>query len=82
MSKMIDIGYTQDSMFINFYPISDAGGEAWEVMCKQNNGIAIFPAHMLPSIKTQLKQAGYSVRKNAKKLSSVSDAELLAELGL
>lgn len=82
MSKVVDLGYTQDSMFITFYPVSEAGGEAWEVMCKQNDGIAIFPAHMLPSIKSQLKQAGYSVRKNAKKLPSASDAELLAELGL
>lgn len=79
---MTDLGYKQDAFSVTFYPVSVAGEEAWEELAKVGGGSAMFSVQHLPSIKLQLKQAGYTVRKNATdKRQPVTDDDLLAVLG-
>lgn len=74
-----DLTYRLDagSMWVRFYPETEAGECAWREMAKADGVAAVLPMH-LPSVLAQLKAAGYVVRQDRSKLPSVDD--VLAEL--
>jgi hypothetical protein len=75
-----DLEYKTDGMFTRFYPNTKAGEEAWNTIASQNEGVAaVFTVH-LTSTLSQLRKAGYSVKK-ASKTGSIDDIDL-SELGI
>lgn len=76
-NRKTDLNYISNGFFVTFLPNTDAGREAWNEMRKHDEN-AKFPIHMLPSIKQQLKKAGYSVRKEPKNNMSID--QILVEL--
>ena len=75
-----DLEYTDDGLFVTFFPVTDAGKEAWGQMADQH-GTKHLAIH-LPAIKAQLKAAGYTVRKArpSKPLTVDQLKSMLAEL--
>lgn len=74
-----DIEFTTDGMFTTLYPVTQAGHEAW-LHILEIVGSSKIPSIQFASVKTQLKEAGYTVRK-ARQVK-MTDDQLLAELGL
>lgn len=77
-----DLTYTTNGFYISLLANTDAGVSAFNEIAKTFER-GVLPAHMLPSLKAQLKNAGYTIRKARKKkppsLSEIKD--LLNELG-
>ena len=78
---MADLYFTTDAYFATLIPNTDEGEHVWRAVAAEFDGVAKFPLHMLPSIKSQIKEAGYTIRK-APRRTTVDDDALLAELGL
>ena len=78
---MPDLTYITTGLFTAFIPESPAGIEAYNEIASHNSGVAnIFTAH-LKSTLSQLRKAGYTVRKaKPAPLSSIRDDELLDAL--
>ena len=77
---MTDLTYTTDGFYISVFAETETGRAAFNDICKYfPNGK--LPAHMLSSLKSQLRIAGISFRKSKPKKSKVSDEQLLRELG-
>jgi hypothetical protein len=78
-----DLTYScTDGIWTRFYPESDAGHDAFNVMAKADpQGVVAFMPAQVPSVLRQLRAAGLTVHK-AKPVSvdSISDADLLALL--
>lgn len=75
-----DFEYTNDGFWIRLYPNNEQAIEAFNHIINQT-GESTWPSHWLPSIKEQLKKAGYSIRKmRAKKFSKSEIDKLLNEL--
>ena len=74
---MSDIEYTTDGLFARFYANTIEGEKAWSEMEKIDGGSLVFSIH-LPAVLSQLRRAGYSVRKS--KPIKISTDNLLAEL--
>ena len=85
MSKP-DLTYScTDGIWTRFYPESDAGTAAYNVMAAADpDGVVAFMPSQVASVLYQLKAAGLTVRKAkpvASKLDDILDDELLRELG-
>ena len=78
---MPDFEYRIAQGFVQFLPNTPAAVESWAQMAQQSDNTGKFLVQHLPGIKAQLKAAGYTVQK-AKKSAAVSDADLLAALGI
>ena len=79
---MTDLTYTQDGMFTRFFPVTDAGVDAWRVMAEKD-GVAAVLSFEAARVIAQLRKAGYSVAKAKKEKISVAEIDsLLAELGV
>ena len=79
MTKQPDLTYTDNGVWVNFYPETDAGRAAWDVMLNhdQSTGTgATFLTIWKKEILSQLRRAGYSVHKVKSK--KATDAELQA----
>jgi hypothetical protein len=76
---MADLTYTTEGMFTTFFPMTKEGEEAWNVMHVQEQE-KILSIHLKP-VLSQLRNAGYSVRKAKKeKLTNKALDSLFAEL--
>jgi hypothetical protein len=79
---MPDFTYTlSNDGWFTLVPENDQAVEAWNVMAMLNDGSGKFPCTMFNSVKSQIKKAGYSIRKG-KVSKGVSDSDLLAALGI
>ena len=75
-----DLTYTECGMFVMFMAETDGGAEAWEALAAESDGTAKFLPGQVDGVISQLRAAGYSVRK-AKPAPPVDyDDELLNEL--
>lgn len=77
--RTTDIEWTSNGFMVSLYPVTDAGKEAWGQIADAFDGDAKFPAHMWPSIRLQLKEAGYNIRK-ARPVSDKQLAEMSNDL--
>lgn len=77
----VDLEYIEQGMFVAFVPVSKKGEEAWAQIAKQTEGTGkVFSVHK-DSTLSQLRAAGYSVRKaKPVKLSESEIDNLLKEL--
>lgn len=79
-----DLTYSApDGIWTRFYPETDAGEEAWQVMAAADpQGVVAFLAPQVPGVLGQLRAAGLTVRKARphKPMSESELADLLAEL--
>lgn len=73
-----DLSYSRSGPFTRFYPNTPAGESAWREMAKADGVAAVLRQHEA-SVISQLRAAGYSVRKEAKETMSID--EILTELG-
>lgn len=78
---MTDIFFRDDFPFVRIMPESKAGESAFRVIAAVFDG-GVIPITAWPSTRSQLKQAGLSVRKRQPVKPALSDDELLAQLGL
>ena len=79
---MADMTFIDDGMFVTLMPNNPDAEKAWNLINEAFPGCSI-PFTAWPSVKSQLKAAGYSVRKQ-RKMKPVTSEEidgLLAELG-
>lgn len=76
-----DLSYTSDGFYVQLLANTPSGEVAFNEVCEYFTG-AKFPAHMLPSVKAQLKKAGHTIRKQAKskKMTAAETDKLLKEL--
>jgi len=75
-----DLIWHDQGLLTAFIPTSKAGEKAWAAMA-EDNGKVLFVHRQ--SVISQLKKAGYTVRKgNPPKLDSIEDDNLLAQLGI
>ena len=78
---MTDFTYIDNGMFIRICPESSAAAEVWnEEIAPNTGGSGAVLATEFEVVKSQLRKAGYTIRKAVK--SNQSDADLLSELGL
>ena len=80
---MADMTFIDNGMFVTLMPNNPDAEKAWNLINEAFPGCSI-PFTAWPSVKSQLKAAGYSVRKQ-RKMKTLTDAELdkmLAELGV
>lgn len=80
---MTDMNFIDNGLFINLVPNNKPAEDTWALIDKAFPGCSI-PFTAWPSIKSQLKNAGYSVRK-LRKMKPLTDKELdrmLEELGV
>lgn len=80
---MADMTFIDNGMFVTLMPNNPDAEKAWNLINEAFSGCSI-PFTAWPSIKSQLKAAGYSVRKQ-RKTKPVTSEEidvLLAELGV
>lgn len=80
---MADMTFIDNGMFVTLMSNNPDAEKAWCLISKAFPGCSI-PFTAWPSVKSQLKAAGYSVRKQ-RKMKPLTDAELdkmLAELGV
>lgn len=73
-----DITYISDGIYITLFANTKDGEYIWNTIAAKFDGAAKFPQHMFASIKSQIKTAGYSIRKERK--SNVYIDKLLADL--
>lgn len=78
-----DLTYSSDGIWTRFYPETQAGIDAYNVMAAADeHGVVAFLPPALPGVLLQLRSAGLSVRKgSAARLEDIDDAALLEELG-
>ena len=80
---MTDMTFIDDGMFVTLMPNNPDAEKAWCLISEAFPGCSI-PFTAWPSVKSQLKAAGYSVRKQ-RKMKPVTSEELdglLAKLGV
>lgn len=80
---MADMTFIDNGMFVNLVPNNTDAEKAWCLINEAFPGCSV-PFTAWPSVKSQLKAAGYSVRKQ-RKMKPLTDKELdkmLAELGV
>ena len=80
---MTDMTFIDNGMFVNLMPNNTDAEKAWCLISEAFPGCSI-PFTAWPSVKSQLKATGYSVRKH-RKMKPVTSEEidgLLAELGV
>lgn len=80
---MADMTFIDNGMFVTLMPNNPDAEKAWNIISEAFPGYSI-PFTAWPSVKSQLKAAGYSVRKQ-RKMKPVTSEELdglLAELGV
>ena len=77
---MTDLNYTSDGYFITLYANNNQGAYIYDEIARAFDGIAKFPIHMKESIFKQIKDAGYTIRKERKSSQSIDD--ILAEVNL
>ena len=80
---MADMTFIDDGMFVTLMPNNPDAEKAWNLINEAFPGCSV-PFTAWPSVKSQLKAAGYSVRKQ-RKMKPMTDVELdkmLAELGV
>ena len=80
---MTDMTFIDDGMFVTLMPNNPDAEKAWCLISEAFPGCSV-PFTACPSVKSQLKAAGYSVRKQ-RKMKPMTDVELdkmLAELGV
>lgn len=80
---MADMTFIDNGMFVTLMPNNPDAEKAWCLISEAFPGCSI-PFTAWPSVKSQLKEAGYSVRKQ-RKMKPLTDKELdkmLAELGV
>lgn len=73
-----DLEYTNGGMFTRFYPNTPAGEDAWREMAKEDGVAAVLSIHS-KNVISQLRNAGYTVKKAAPVTQTIDD--ILAELG-
>ena len=79
MKTTTDLQYSTSGLFAFFITLTAAGETAWRAIAKQTEGTGkVFAGH-LPGTLTQLRAAGYVVRKATKPAQTLDDA-LLDEL--
>jgi hypothetical protein len=76
---MKDFSYTSDGLFIMLMPNTPRAEEAYGAISEASGGTGKFLACHLPTIRYQLKKAGFTLGA-AKKEPPISDDELLAIL--
>lgn len=69
-----DITFTDNGIIVTLFANTEAGEDALNEIGKEFSTFK-FDSRMWPSIKLQLKNAGYTVRK-ARKLKPITGAEL------
>lgn len=74
-----DFNFSFDGMFYRLLPNNAQAVAIFNQIAEDFEGCVI-PLHAFPSVKLQLKQAGYSVRKVPPVSAKVDDDALLAEL--
>lgn len=72
-----DLEYTNSGMFTRFYPNTQAGEDVWREMAKEDGVAAVLSIHS-KNVISQLRNAGYTVKKAAPVNQSIDD--ILAEL--
>ena len=80
---MADMTFIDDGMFVTLMPNNPDAEKAWNLINEAFPGCSV-PFTAWPSVKSQLKAAGYSVRKQ-RKMKPVTSEEIdvrLAELGV
>lgn len=77
---MTDLTYTKDKMFTTFYPETKSGELAWNEMASKMNGVAKVLNCESNNVISQLRNAGYKVKKADKPDMSIE--EILKELCL
>ena len=80
---MTDMTFVDNGMFVTLIPNNTEAEKAWCLISEAFPDCSV-PFTAWPSVKSQLKAAGYSVRKQ-RKMKPMTDAELdkmLAELGV
>lgn len=75
---MIDLTYHNRGLFTLFIPESKAGEDAWRQIAQHTDGTGKVLTMHLQSVLSQLRLAGYKVRKG--KAPSCSIDSILAEL--
>ena len=75
---MIDLTYHNQGIFTLFIPESKAGEDAWRQIAQHTSGTGKILSIHLDSILSQLRLAGYKVRKGSAPSSSIDS--ILAEL--
>lgn len=78
-----DITYTTDGFTVRIFPNNPQAEEVWNTIAAHpatSNGV--IPSYMWPSIRKQIKDAGYSVRKLSSRSQRgvASDDSLLSDL--
>lgn len=79
MTAKTDISFTTDGIFYTIYANTKGGEHVWNTIYKAM-GCCKFTAQEWASIKKQIKDAGYSVRKQRASKQTLDD--ILAELEL
>lgn len=75
-----DLYFTTNGYFFNLIPNNAAAEKVFNQVAAAFDGASV-PVTAWASVKLQIKQAGYSIRKAPKiNISKVNDDELLAEL--
>ena len=68
---MSDLEYLTTGMFTVFFPNTQAGETAWKAIAKETNGTGKILTTQLTSALTQLRNAGYSVKKLKKPTNTI-----------
>ena len=77
-----DLEYDIKGFWTTFYPVTEAGHDAWMVIHEGTGGTDKILTMHLDSVLRQLRKAGYSVHKAKDPNPNMTDEELLAALGL
>lgn len=75
-----DFNYIDLGFYVALYPNNDQAEEAWNQIHAHFPDCKI-PVTAWPSVRHQLKAAGYKVRKQRKAKIRYTDDELLTQLG-
>lgn len=85
---MTDLTYIENSLFISFVPQTESGEQAWREMANVQGGSAVVLTKFKNQTLSQLRNAGYSVKKAKKSTVTLQDVindddlNLLAVLGV
>lgn len=77
---MSDFNFIDFGFYVSLYPNNSQAEEIWNEIHAHFPDCNI-PQSAWPSVKHQLKAAGYSVRKQRKAKINYTDDQLLTELG-
>jgi len=78
-TRKTDIEYITDGFWVSLMPVTQSGHDAWLHILGITGSSKIQASHF-PSVKKQLKDAGYTIRKS--RPTQKTDQQLLAGLGL